>query len=491
LFIISNLQEMKYTSYFSLFLILLLFTYCNNAKNTEKSLEKNQVNQIQTPINQEIIQVEYPETYELANIILALTDYGIKDKWQVRKNFPYYEEMRTYFQPYEDHPLLDSVNFSKKRWAEYLSFRTDAYAFEFNEQHKLQRINDFQSFEIRTFDKNIALIEDFARQSNFRAFFKQHQAYYDKVVNNYKQEYMLPEMKQFLTEQFDDFFGDKKYSIVVSPFVYAQNLHRDIDSTWTADFPSISDALAEGKAKMTISEKSTEVHTLFTEMDHGYVNPTSDKYPIREKFQSALWDDESGYGGNGTDVFNEYMTWAVFDLFNKKHFPDIADEINLYWHFQNDTRGFPYSYLFGQQLQKLYGQHQGKKKITELYPEMLKWCQEIQKDLSKPTIISPKDSIVVDKNSNLFKLTFSEPLEQVDSFNILLATEQKNLDTLTITPKDHQLEWQEDGKKLSFQITKPDLAVFYIQFNWWGTKIPLRNPKGTLLQSSSYIKVIQ
>ncbi len=78
----------------------------------------------------DIISVEYPEVYELANIVLALTEYGISDKWQVRKYFAYYDEMRTYFEPYMDHPLLDSVNFSRERWQEYLSYRTDAYAFE-------------------------------------------------------------------------------------------------------------------------------------------------------------------------------------------------------------------------------------------------------------------------------------------------------------------------------------------------------------------------
>ena len=32
----------------------------------------------------DLINIEYPEVYELANIVLALTEYGITDKWQVR-----------------------------------------------------------------------------------------------------------------------------------------------------------------------------------------------------------------------------------------------------------------------------------------------------------------------------------------------------------------------------------------------------------------------
>ncbi|MEO1654329.1 MAG: hypothetical protein AAFU64_12360, partial [Bacteroidota bacterium] len=67
-----------------------------------------------------IVEVKYPEVYELANIILALTKYGLEDKWQVRKGFPYYEEMREYFRPFMKHPLLDSVNYSREKWQEYL-----------------------------------------------------------------------------------------------------------------------------------------------------------------------------------------------------------------------------------------------------------------------------------------------------------------------------------------------------------------------------------
>lgn len=35
-------------------------------------------------------QIEIPETYELSNIILALTDYGIQDEWEVQKKTDYY-----------------------------------------------------------------------------------------------------------------------------------------------------------------------------------------------------------------------------------------------------------------------------------------------------------------------------------------------------------------------------------------------------------------
>ena len=97
-------------------------------------------------------------------------------------------------------------------------------------------------------------------------------------------------------------------------------------------------------------------------MDHGYVNPTTDKYDLKEKFMEELWDAESGYSGGGNAVFNEYMTWAVYDIFNDKYFPENAETINLNWHFQNDTRGFKYSRIFASKLRELYNKYKGEKK---------------------------------------------------------------------------------------------------------------------------------
>lgn len=142
-------------------LSLIVFTFsCNNSKKIDKE-------------SKEIIRIEYPETYELANIILALTEYGKTDKWEVRKDFDYYNKVQEYFKPVNEHPLLDSVNYSRKKWEEYLSFRTDSYAFEFDENNQLKRKFDFYTNKgFQPFDDYLDLINDFVKKSNFREFFK-------------------------------------------------------------------------------------------------------------------------------------------------------------------------------------------------------------------------------------------------------------------------------------------------------------------------------
>lgn len=471
-------KEKKKTMRIKTMMILMLITMILSCKIVEKNIgEKNE-------IKSNFISVEYPEVYELANIALALTEYGMTDKWQVRKDIEYYDEMRSYFGDYMEHPLLDSINFSREKWQEYLSYRTDSYAFELDENYRLTRKNDFQSFEINTFDRFKKLTENFARKSKFKNFFHQNKNRYDQIVQNYQKEYLLDEMRGFLSDEFGDFFSDKKYSIVISPFVYAQNLHRDIDSTWTADFPSVAKQVIEGIDFENEKDKSTEIHTLFTEMDHGYVNPTSDKHDVSSSFDEDIWDDESGYSNSGNAVFNEYMTWAVFDIFNKIHFPEIAEKVNLNWHFQNDTRGFPYSNLFANELVKRYELYKGEKNIKDLYTEILEWTNEIQPTLSKPLLLNDSDTIQISNERQLIELRFSEPMKKVQNFDFVFQYSQWDSEAIRVG-EENSLKWDKEGMLLTFEVKLPDKPEYYLLLNWWGVEKPLISEKGILLQATS------
>lgn len=445
----------------------------------------------------EIIHVEYPETYELANIILALTEYGKTDKWEVRQNFDYYNKVREYFKPVSEHPLLYSVNYSRERWEEYLSFRTDAYAFEFDENNQLKRKFDFYANKgFQPFDDHLDLINDFVQKSNFRAFFQQNEDYYQAVSHKYRKTQYLSEMREFLIHEFgEQYSSNEKYNVVLSPFVYRMNCHRDIDSTTVADFITIPDYVLLDTILINEKNIATSIHNLFTEMDHGYVNPTTNHYNelVRKNFNANLWDHNSGYNENDEfGVFNEYMTWAVYDLFLKKHFPDIANEVGLNWSFQNDSRGFEYSQRFTQQLLTLYNQKKNGETLKDLYPKMLEWTSKIQKDLSKPKIISPKDSMFIGfSEKTKIAISFSESMKKTDTITTILQDGKNLREFIDLNSAEHTLNWTENGRTVEFEISLPKgREAYYLQFNWWGTKHPLISEKGVLIKSASYFKVI-
>ena len=468
--------------------IAILFLSCKNSKSEQIA-------------SNEIIKVEYPESYELANIILALTDYGKTDIGEVRKGFDYYHKVQEYFKPVMEHPLLDSVNYSRERWEDYLSFRTDSYVFKFNENHKLIRTTEFYTNKgFHPFDDHLDLINDFVEKSNFRDFFAQNKEYHKALSAKYKKTQFLNEMRNFLITEFgEQYSNDEKYNIVLSPFVGRMNCHRSIDSTTVADFITIPEYVVFDTISKNRKNTAISIHNLFTEMDHGYVNPTTSQWKdlFTEKFDAQLWDHESGYNesdgyeSSGSAVFNEYMTWAVYDIFLKKHFPELADEVSLYWSFQNNTRGFLYPQLFSQKLMELYNQKGKDENIKDLYPKMLEWTSEIQKDLSKPEIALLKSGLIA-RFSDRTKITipFSEPMKKTAKITTIFQDGKNQKEFIELNVTEHNLQWSEDGLSFQFEFNLPrEKDEYYFQFNWWETKYPLISKKGVLIKSGSFFKV--
>jgi len=271
--------------------------------------------------------------------------------------------------------------------------------------------------------------------------------------------------------------------------VGGQNCHRDVDRTTTVDFPNISKDLILGNLENDYCTRIVENHTLFTEMDHGYINPISDKYEklITSNFNLTKWDKESGYPG--INSFNEYMTWAVYDLFIKENFPEVADSIALQWQYQNASRGFIAQNLFAKKVSELYFKQKGNRSIENIYKPLLKWCKDVENKIIQPTLLNiDKKNFVKADNSN-FVIEFSEEMNDKNPFNIKIY-EFKNGNQ---TGKEETIEiknvsWTNDGKKLTMKLDT-DFDEFAIIFNWWGLDKPLTSKNGILLEPRSYILV--
>jgi hypothetical protein len=444
-------------------------------------------NKISTKHSIELIN---SEPYELANIVLALTQYGKDDPWEVRKDFDYYIKVQDYFNESKNHPLLDSVNYSRKRWKEYLSFRTDAYAFDFNDSNQLdRRINFLANEGVQPFDHHLDLINDFIKKTNFRTFYRNNLSYYNSIKAKYQQTQLISEMEQFMISEFGNQDVSKKnYQIVLSPLVYRMNCHREIDSTTTADFITIPKYILSDTMNISDYELAVSLHSLFSEMDHGYVNPVTSRYTIDKNFKNEIWDNKSGYGEYKNGVFNEYMTWAIYDIFLQKYFPKLADEVGLYYCYQNESRGFHYSYLFTQKLRELYAKKRKKMNLAKLYPEILNWSESIQNSLSKPEIHFPKDSIEIEfSHKTKIKLEFSEPMEKSSLLDTKFQDGKNYAEIITLTKEKNNLKWDSDGKSVSFELNIPSTRdMYYLQFNWWGMKNALISQKGVLLESGKY-----
>jgi hypothetical protein len=434
--------------------------------------------------------IELPETYELSNIILALTEYGRTDQWEVLKGTKYYQDVLDYFEPVKNHPLLDSVNYSRAKWEDYLSFRTDAYVFEFDANNKLKRKNDFSAVEGHTpFDKNIDLINDFVEKSNFRKFYNQQKETYNYIVQNYKDYYYIDKSFKFLDDKIgkpQTYANESKYVIVLSPLTYRMNCHRDIDENTAADFVPASKELVNGINENNRVSRIVENHTVFTEIDHGYVNPISDKYRklIAENFNNDVWDNKSGYPG--ISCFNEYMTWAVYDIFIKELFPEVADSIAIQWQYQNASRGFFAQNVFSEKVAELYAK-KGNKPFETIYEPLLKWCKKEESKISLPTLINIDEDNFVKTDLSNIQLTFSERMNIKETF-VVQVVEYKNQKS---TGKDKfveikNAEWTNNGKTIRFKLDT-EYDEFVLFFNFWGHDKPLKSNNGIFLYPQSYV----
>ncbi|HMS30070.1 MAG TPA: DUF4932 domain-containing protein [Saprospiraceae bacterium] len=329
--------------------------------------------------------VKFNETYELANIILALTDYGKADKNEINKNSPYYQEVLAYFDKYSNHPVVQKVNYSRKLWDKLLSFRTDAVAFEFTKEDKLYRKYKFYSMgkKINEFELNLELIEDFAKKSEFRRFYNEKSEYFDNLQFMYEKSLYIKEVESFLSKEFKINIK-AKHQIIVSPLVGRMHCQRPFNNLSTS-FINIPDYIFSAKNLNDIDEDkiASGLHMFFTEIDHDYINPTSIKFKkeIKKKFNPKNWDKGSGYEKSKNGTFNEYMTWAVYDIFIKRYFPKVSDKAISEWHKVNAGRGFYASQIFGQKLAILYVQKNENETLVDLYPKLLNWCGEVSDNL--------------------------------------------------------------------------------------------------------------
>jgi hypothetical protein len=441
------------------------------------------------------IQIQIPETYELSNIILALTDYGRNDEMEVQKKSKYYKDMIAFFEPVRNHSLLKKVNYSRGLWEDYLSFRTDAIAFSFKE-NKLKRTLSFNANTGHApFDKNLALINDFIIKSGFRTFYKNHTPYYDSIIANYSSYYMIDQMMAFLKNEAGSNQNTTKkgeYKIVISPLVGRMNCHINIPGAIVADFPSLAVSLINDPdiAKLNNADRAIEIHTLFSEADHGFVNPISEKFEkeMKVKIDYVKWDNKSGY--SDINIFNEYMTWALYDLFVLKYFPDIADSVSTQWHYQNGERGFFASSVFAKKLIELSEAKKDTETLVDLYPKMINWCSEFQNEISLPTIVSPTEPLTIKDFSHVnIEILFSEPMKEKENFDINVISIDPKVQTtaLKLTKGKNDIEWGEDGKKLSFTIDLSANKKINLQPNWWGCKTPLESKKGIMLKVFSKV----
>ena len=330
--------------------------------------------------------IDVPEVYELINVVFALTNYGKSEA--IYKQTAYYPAVIAHFSPYINHPavrILDSL--LTKSEGNYAPLKMDSYAYKFSGD-KIQNggVYDRVSWgEVNELTPYIPLLEQFAKQSGFRAFYQKNKAYYTSLIEDFRKNIDVATMKTWLEKQ----FPTTHYStvkVLFSPLVgWNQSANRFEDNGFTEaqmhiNFPFTGSTSATKKSPAIT--KGERMRLAFTELNHSYLNPEAEKYPkdVSAAFSDlARWitpDKPSANYDNALSCFEEYMNYSLvtllyYDLFDKKTFETLRAD-NVQGMVMN--RGFQRFKEFDQTLLTLYQTKKPGQTVADLYPAIVAWA---------------------------------------------------------------------------------------------------------------------
>lgn len=340
--------------------------------------------------------IEIPEVYELVNIAIAMTPTGIENKNLVYQNSEYYAHMRQWFDKYREHPLLAALDAAlKKNPDSYFTLKMNGYAFEFDKKGRIvkSRIYDrtgFRGERSNSLEPYLAQLQSFSDQSNFRKFYKENSKTYREQIAFYRDTANIAEMKRWLDKNFPTSNNYDTYKIIFSPLVaynqsttwFESNNFKELQPH--VNFPYEEDFKRYFKGQLSPkSEIIFRGDIVFTEINHGYINPEADKYADRVMKAISTRDrwiskkmGPGYYPGMGT--FNEYMNWGLVSLRFVDYAPREEQDrmIAAVDKMMTTGRGFIQFTEFDKFLVELYRNRKTGQTLADLYPQIIEWFEQ-------------------------------------------------------------------------------------------------------------------
>jgi hypothetical protein len=330
---------------------------------------------------------EIPEVQELVHIVMALTPTGKADTNMVNHKGEYYQKVMQTFKAFESDPLVLKIEerLSQNSYGDYAILKMDACAFYFD-GNRIEQDSVYDKLSwggVNQIEPYVAELEHFANASGFRDFYQNHKPYYVQLIQEMESSIPIRKQWAWLEKNFENKYDH--YRITFSPLVNgSHSTNHFMQAGFNQTVMFIRGPITDPQYKKAVRNGLMEL-MVFTEIDHNYVNPLSDRY--MNEIQSALpnltaWatTEALAYYPNEYAVFNEYMTWAVYSLYAREQYKKKDfDALNAYIEkMMVELRGFTKYKEFNRELLarfKKKGKGQG---IEVLYPDMLAWMKSHQ-----------------------------------------------------------------------------------------------------------------
>lgn len=335
------------------------------------------------------LTIEVPEVYELINIAIALTPTGRTDPYMVMKDSPYYSEVLQHFTPMIDHPFIAALEAKMKTISDpYFELKMNGYAFDYTSDGTIvpSPVYDRTGFPesgANPLAPLLPLMNDFSRASGFRQFYSAHCSFYKGQIAYIQTQVDVDRMRSWLIGHFPSVKPYDSTKIIFSPLVHRNQSVTWLESNGFRELQPHVNFPYPRPDEVGLSSSAAAVkrgNILFTEINHGFINPTADRYA--EEIDAAIgdlgrWRDFSkGRGYNSPySTFNEYMNWGLVDLYYTEFAPgaEVAQLIELNHKHQRDNRGFSKYPQFSNFLVALYRDRPAGTTIAGLYPQIINW----------------------------------------------------------------------------------------------------------------------
>lgn len=372
-------------------LLSLLLLIINLSANSQ-DLKKVNFNDKFKKENQGKSKVVIHEVKELLHIMIAITELGLENDDMVNQDGEYYKDLIKHFEPFKNEAIIKEYDsLIKANPINYIFLTGNAISYNFkgnklvkdkNYIFPAQSVSSHSTITENLITKYKKDIEDFAKKSNFRTFFKDSNKYYDKIIQDYNTQANIQQQWKWLENNFTTRVNN--YIIMTSPLIGGLNYTTNYeDNNFNQIFlvvPAISDT-----EKLTEIEKNiSNTRPIFTEIDHNYTVVVATKYEneLNEALKvRATWVDTEQKGTEfyptTKRVFDEYMTWSLYVIYVSDIFKNNQQAFDYVYNNVNERmikRGFPKTKEFTDQLIKLRN-NSPNKKIEELYPELIDWCK--------------------------------------------------------------------------------------------------------------------
>lgn len=325
-----------------------------------------------------------PKVHELVNISIALTNIGKQDSNMVYMKSDYYKKVISYFDKYKEHTLIDSLNqhiteiFGNSTYNYYYNIRMNACMYSFDGE-KIVNNSPYNRLGFggnNMLEELIPLLEDFSLKSDFNEFYKVNDIYYQSLVDSYYKLVPINKMWKWIEKKFPQRYDS--YKIYFSPLIGGAHSTQKFSENYFKETIMFINAPIFLKEYSLKEKEAILSRIVFTEIDHNYVNPTTDKFPEIGTILKPLkyWNNGTQGYDNSYYTFNEYMTWAIFTLYLYDNFDqEIFDERNkIETDFMKYDRGFVKYGEFNAFVLNWYKQNP-EEHLDKLFPKVIEWIK--------------------------------------------------------------------------------------------------------------------